>query len=375
MDEDARVNIILADATLDDLHLDISFEDGTLWDVKILLSHGALPPLTAQKYIFLSEAFTLKFLERTAVPAPKIHYHCWESSPENDVGVSFMLLEKITGRRVQWEEEEEDTRRKIIDQIAEISLELERHPFDMTGSIVPSDEPDISVGGFARIPLFRDAERPIGPFSSLNASLKAMMHLQLDIITDGEFTSLPVAHFLSYLWRLQMIPDLITSLGSQEGGPFYLKQANETGDNIFVDDNDNITGIADWTAASVLSKEYAFSAPPMLWPQEKFHNGDNDLSAEEHEFADAFQRRDRPDMADLVRNGRKLQRFLYSLGRSWTDDQKEFEALFQGLRMTFVHEGDEDDAAAVFEPYETWKDRLITKYKVKYPQLQRLFSF
>ncbi|KAK2807723.1 hypothetical protein FQN51_000161 [Onygenales sp. PD_10] len=373
LDREAQLRLVLSNATDSDCHIDINFQDGEVWNARIRLRHGALPPLPVQKYIFLSEMFTLKFLQKTRVPAPEVCHFGWVDSPDNPLGVSYVLLKKIKGRRLQWETASKSLRTKILEQLVDISLELERHPFEMTGSIVPSDDGEINIGGYAQLALFRDSQTPIGPFSSLNASLRAIMHLQLDIISDGGFSSLPVAHFLSYLWRLHMIHELVGATNSKEGGPFYLKHFCEVAHHIFVDDDGNITGITNWSSAAIKSKEYAFSSPPMLWPMRAFVDGDNSLSPDELEFADIYRQRNRPDLADIVLKGRKLQRFLYSLGDSWTSDQKEFEALFQGLRKAFIRDGDDNAAAAVQEPFDFWKRKVISKYSVEYPQLQRLF--
>ncbi|OJD24613.1 hypothetical protein ACJ73_04025 [Blastomyces percursus] len=372
-DRDMQWRLLSKDMTITDFHVDINFQDGVVWDARIRLRNDAFPPLPVQKYIFLSEVFTLKFLEKTAVPAPGVYYYSWADSPDSHVGASFVLLEKMGGRKLQWDKASKSRQTKIMEQLVDISLELERYSFEMTGSIVPSDDGEVNIGGYAQLALFRDSRTPIGPFSSLRASLRAIMHLQLDIITDGEFAHLSLGHFLSYLWRLHTIPDLVASTNSREGGPFYLKHFCETDDHIMVDDDGNITAIIDWTSSSIKSKEFAFSSPPMLWPTRSFIAGDNALSPAELEFADIYRRRGRPDMADIVLNGRRLQRFLYSLGDSWTADQRGFEALFLGLRKAFIREGDEDAAAVAQESFEFWKKTLIAKYSVEYPQLQRLF--
>ncbi|QSS54723.1 hypothetical protein I7I53_02369 [Histoplasma capsulatum var. duboisii H88] len=372
-DRDTQWRRISKHMTKTDFHVDINFQDGVVWDARIRLRNDAFPPLSVQKYIFLSEVFTLKFLEKTAVPAPGVYYHYWADSADGHVGVSFVLLEKMGGRKLQWDKASKSRQTKIMEQLVDISLELERHSFEMTGSIVPSDDGEVSIGGYAQLPLFRDSRTPIGPFSSLNASLRAIMHLQLDIITDGEFAHLSLCHFLSYLWRLHTIPDLVASTESREGGPFYLKHFCETDDHIMVDDDGNITAIIDWSSSSIKSKEYAFSSPAMLWPTRSFVGGDNALSPAELEFADIYRRCGRPDMADIVLKGRRLQRFLYSLGDSWTADQWGFEALFLGLRKAFIREGDENSTAVAQESFEFWKKKLISKYSVEYPQLQRLF--
>ncbi|KAJ5739270.1 hypothetical protein N7533_012054, partial [Penicillium manginii] len=52
--------------------LDLEFDDGVTWIVRLRLCDPLLPPRPFQDYIFLSEVATLKFLAETAVPSPKV---------------------------------------------------------------------------------------------------------------------------------------------------------------------------------------------------------------------------------------------------------------------------------------------------------------
>lgn len=76
-----------------------------------------------------------------------------------------------------------------------------------------------------------------------------------------------------------------------------------------------------------------------MWPVAEFYDGSNILSTEEREFAAMFQQRGREDLARIVLEGRKYQRFLFFLGGSVSADREEFEALFQGLRRAVEGDG------------------------------------
>lgn len=99
----------------------------------------------------------------------------------------------------------------------------------------------------------------------------------------------------------------------------------------------------------------AFSSPCMLWPVGDFYDGSNRLSPEEMEFADMFDRRGRADMASLIRNGRKMQRYLFFLGGT-SREREEFEAMFQGLRSAWAEDGSQIGS------YQTWKGEALKKY-------------
>ena len=45
-------------------------------------------------------------------------------------------MEKLPGRALEWNEANSEQREKIMEQLATIFLELEKHPFEKTGSII-----------------------------------------------------------------------------------------------------------------------------------------------------------------------------------------------------------------------------------------------
>lgn len=116
-------------------HVDVGFDDGHIWIARIRLDDPTLPPESVQNHVFRSEVSTLKFLENAAVPAPAVYYDQLKG-PNNSVGASFILMENIRGNALDWHKANKEQRRKILEQLADIFLEIERHPLDKTGSII-----------------------------------------------------------------------------------------------------------------------------------------------------------------------------------------------------------------------------------------------
>lgn len=333
-------------------HVDIKFQDGVVWLARIRLDDPLLPPKQTQAYVFLSEVFTLRFLETTKVPAPRVF--CFEAeSSENPVGVSYIIMEKISGAPLRWDLATSAQRTRILEQLVDIFLELEKHPFSATGSICPGDATK-QIGGFAQTLLFESPETSLGPFATLESCLEAILSQQMTLIVDGELSSLPIDNYLSHGWRRDMIPKV---LALHNDNSFFLKQFDDKGDHIMIDSDHNITGIIDWEFASTEPKSLAFSSPCMLWPVGDFYDGNNQLAPEEIEFATIFEDRGRKDMGTIVREGRRMQRFTFFNGGGVSREQEEFEALFNGLRASWAEKQEQ------LSSYQVWKADALRSHR------------
>ncbi|KAI9795794.1 MAG: hypothetical protein M1833_006815 [Piccolia ochrophora] len=353
--EDARLEAVMSQMGGQNCHLDVVFEDGVVWLARIRLDDPTLPPKLVQNYIFLSEVHTLRWLERVEIPTPKV-FHYEVQSQASPVGVPFLLMEKLKGSPLQWDRVSKGEKSRVVKQLVDVFLELEKHPFDVTGSISALDEKWSSpkMGAFAQPHLFSTPETPTGPFETLKDSLQTIVSQQLRLIRNRELSSLAIDHDLVFRYRRSMIPSVLSSTTNK--GPYFLKHFDDKGDHILVDDEYNITGIIDWEFASAEVKELAFSSPCMLWPVGDFYSGSNVLSHQELEFAEEFERRGRQDLASMVRNGRRIQRFLFFLGGRTSTEEGEFQSLFNGLRSTILTTSGED-----LESYEDWKARALGK--------------
>jgi aminoglycoside phosphotransferase (APT) family kinase protein len=348
-------------------HVDIEFEDGTTWIARMRLEDPMLPPRAVQDYITLSEIATLQFLARTTVPAPRVYAYQLES-PDNPIGTAYVLMEKMPGRPLVWYEATDEQRAKVIEQLADVYVELEKHPFQEVGSLtlahIQGQEHQIKVGGLAQLSWFESPNTNLGPFQTLEDANTTMIRLYLKAISSREQACLPIDNYLGCLWRLSAVPALAASSVSKNG-PFYLRHGEDKGDHILVDDDFNITGIIDWEFAATTAKEFAFSSPCMMWPVASFYDGKNTLSKDELQFAKTFETRGRKDMSDFILNGRRWQRWLFSLSENSPQDKEEYEALFQGLRRSFIDGKDEE----AISPYKVWKQEALETYEKVDPQL------
>lgn len=121
------------------------------------------------------------FLGQTGVPAPKVHDFALEH-PGNPVGVGFILMEKLPDKSLRLSIKTQQQRKKVMNQLADTFVELQKYPFDILGSL---DRPGASHGEFARESLtnFIQSEmRTTGPFSSLEEYHLSSLRLILELI-------------------------------------------------------------------------------------------------------------------------------------------------------------------------------------------------
>ena len=93
----AQVDAVLSQCGGKNCHVDVEFDDGITWLARIRLDDPLHPPSSVQASIFLSEVATLQFLADTKVPTPQVYAYELES-PENAVGTSYVLMEKLPGK-------------------------------------------------------------------------------------------------------------------------------------------------------------------------------------------------------------------------------------------------------------------------------------
>ncbi|KAJ5946821.1 hypothetical protein N7454_003660 [Penicillium verhagenii] len=272
-------------------HIKIQFEDGITWLARIRRANATSPPVALRDYILRSEVSTLQFLSGIKVPAPKVKD--FNSCESNSVGVRYILMEKLPGRSMRWSLATAEQRRKVTGQLADIYLELFRHPFPLTGSL--NHPGSLDIGPFAReySTEYHDSQmKPMGPFASPK-----------DKLDDGNF---------------------------------YLEHADEKGDQILVDDEFNITGIIDWEWAYTDTKSGAFNSPIVLLPVADFYAGQASIGEDELFFAKCFEDKGYPDLGRIVKNGRLIHLFRFCCGYDLAD-WEGFLGLFGGLQKCMAN--------------------------------------
>jgi hypothetical protein len=168
-------------------HIDLRFSDGIVWIARIRRVNATSPPPQVRDNIFTSEIATLKLLEHTGIPAPRVHDFALEG-PDNPIGVSYMLQEKMAGKSCSWSLANSEQKTNLLKDLADVFIELSAYPFDSMGS--PVLQPNVAIGPFARESL-TDVDRSLtmktlGPFCSLREYHTAEIHLILDLIRRRE---------------------------------------------------------------------------------------------------------------------------------------------------------------------------------------------
>jgi hypothetical protein len=123
--------------------------------------------------------------------------------------------------------------------------------------------------------------KALGPFLSTKEYFSAHIQLILDLIIQQEsYVDRAVDAFLIHRLLLDKVPEACSQTHLDDG-KFYLKHADEKGDQILIDDEFNITGIIDWEWAHTDSKSGAFNSPIVLLPVTDFYAGENSIGEDE----------------------------------------------------------------------------------------------
>ncbi|KJZ71636.1 hypothetical protein HIM_08948 [Hirsutella minnesotensis 3608] len=343
-------------------HVEICFEDGVVWMARFRRSNATSPPTAIRNFIMRSEVATLMFLEKTSVPAPKL-YDFELEHPGNPVGPAFILMEKLPGKSLRWSTTTPQQRQRVMSQLADVFVELYKHPFRFFGSLdVPGES---HIGPFAKeslMTLAKSEMRTIGPCSSLEDYYASSLQLILDLIIQEElYSRQAVDAYLIHRFLLDLIPLVVPS--TQNDDNFYLKHADDKGDHILVDDHFNITGIIDWEWAHTAPPQHAFNSPVCLLPVAEFYNGNNNLGGDEIKFSRLLEEKGHSDLARFVQDGRVQHRFAFCCGYNLMD-WDGFLGLFRGLRDAVGVDNNLD--------WDDWKAVAIQRYKSDLGLLQLL---
>ncbi|KAI9650823.1 hypothetical protein NHQ30_000857 [Ciborinia camelliae] len=335
-------------------HIELEFNDGVRWIARIKRQNVTAPSKLAQKYIIQSEVATYRFLEMTEVPAPRVF--AFHPTPENSVGVAYILMEKIPGKPYPESRPKptDEQRLGVIKQLAFIYHELHKHPFNSIGSL--------------NLWLDHDNDKVIetlGPFENLQEYHLGVISKILEMIAASKLYS-PWA-VDTYLIHCALLEAAFSFPESSENQEYYLRHYDDLGSHILVDENFKVTGIIDWEWAYTAPASVAFTSPMMLWDVGEFFNGHNGLSSSELAFAEMLKQTVDPDSQGLdeyVICGKAIQRLQFILCNGLPDWDislyiQNFAALQKALKIDETFE------------WESWKKAALQKY-ANDERLQRL---
>ncbi|KAI1272956.1 hypothetical protein F5Y07DRAFT_378386 [Xylaria sp. FL0933] len=301
-------------------HARIRFHDGSpSWLLRVprVASFAVGLPESLADYLIASEFATLKFLETTAVPAPKaFSYGIRSNGTDYGVGVSFLLMEELpgrpwTGEGVSGSVATKDEKMKVWSALADILAELGKHPFPKAGSLCfQSSSIHVSAVASDRFVVLS----PEGPFDTSISYYTAYAEQYLALIADGQlYTEYSVDAYLVYRFLKDNAVQLIQQ-DAEARAPeqFFLKHVDDKGDHLLVDENLNITGIIDWQMARVAPRREAFGASLVTADMSALCGGKVSLSDDDTALADVLGSRGSPELTKFMTD-EKVRRFFWGL--------------------------------------------------------------
>lgn len=220
------------------VHLQLIFEDGTVWLARILRETQTSFADELSNQILLSECATLRWLESLDVPTPRLRGYGLRSDPRNEVGVAYMIIDKLPGRPFNSSAASESQKSKVLGQWADILCILGKHPLDKIGSLKFGADGAIEVGPIASD---RTGTLPcIGPFEDAKDFYSTWADTYLELITDGQlFSPYSIDAYLMFKFLAEQARagPWLKKWQDLHSGPFFLKHVDDKGDHILIDDD------------------------------------------------------------------------------------------------------------------------------------------
>lgn len=334
-------------------HARIRFLDGSVWLIRVPRMNGSIPQSLID-YLVQSEYATLKFLETTKVPAPRVFDYSIAGDVGNKVGVSYILMEEMAGRT--WNMQgpngkrfaDDKDKERVWNGLADILIELKRHPFSKVGSLLPGPLPSKPVVSALASERFLVLS-PSGPFATAKDYYMSFVEQNMALIADSQlFTSFPVNAYLVFLFLRSQIQDL-AKRDDADPEQFYIKHVDDKGDHIMVDDELNVTGIIDWQMTRVVPANEAFGPSLVTADMNDIYNGVSSLTVHDHALARSLKDKGESDLAKIMSKDEKLRRFFFALDTDLSWD--ETLSLVRGIWAAFEVDRNTD--------WQVWKTKML----------------
>ncbi|OOQ89011.1 Aminoglycoside phosphotransferase [Penicillium brasilianum] len=250
---------------------------------------------------------------------------------------------------------DEKDRERIWNGLADILIELERHPFSAAGSLLPGhspSEPIVSAIASERFLVLS----PSGPFNTSMDYYTSFVEQNMALISDGQlFALFPVNAYLVFAYLKSQLQTLAAkpkhnSLEVTE--QFYLKHVDDKGDHLMVDDELNIIGIIDWQMARAVPADEAFGPSLATAEMAGIYNGMSSLTVHDLALARFLKAKGAAGLADLMSTNERLRRFFFGLDVDlpW----EETLLLVRGIWAAFGVDKDTES--------RTWKIDMLEKH-------------
>lgn len=343
-------------------HARIRFTDGSSTRlVRIPRTFGGLIPQSLIDYPVSSEYATLKFLETTKVPSPRAFSYGIQGSKENRIGVSYLVMEEFPGQlwngqgRQGRKSANMEDRAKVWEDLADILIELKRHPFPKACSLQIQDTDSKIVPSVIASDRFLVLDLS-GPYETALDYYSGFVEQNMELISDGQlFPDFPVNAYFVFLFMKESIPNLLEKTSPQPKREFYLKHIDDKGDHLMVDDDLNITGVIDWQMALTVPANEAFGPSLVIADMNRIYGGISCLTTDDLTLAQCLREKGAQELAETMSADERLRRFFFALDCDLPWD--ETLQLVRGIWAAFGVENAQD------MDWQEWKRSSLEKYK------------
>ncbi|KAJ1881825.1 hypothetical protein H4R99_003164 [Coemansia sp. RSA 1722] len=220
-----------------------------------------IPKPSVPAGVFESEIITMAYVnENSPVPVPLVVASDFSSL--NSVGVPYAIINKIPGDPLakHWHGMDSRCKRKILDQIADVVVQLSQMRLSSVGSLVARDgelavgpllEPRHCEHGYMQLDNIARGKYT-GPFSSAIEYYRNLIQLSLDALEQIKHTHThsmePSMDRIELTTYMEFVPEFSNVFGSNE---FALMPRSLDLHNFIIDPVSLlIVGVVDWTFAS-----------------------------------------------------------------------------------------------------------------------------
>ncbi|TVY89406.1 hypothetical protein LAWI1_G003921, partial [Lachnellula willkommii] len=239
-------------------HAWLTFNDGEKWIVRFPRVPFSDIPNKLIEYLVTSEFATLKFLEEiNGIPTAKAFGYGLASDADNLVGVSYIFMEAVPGTPYEAHTANPEQKRHVLSQVADILIEISKHPFRKAGSLILDDDGNLVVSDVASDRFVSLGQH--GPYDTALDYFTSTAEQHLDLVADGqEFYQYPKEAYLFFRTLRDQAAAKLVAREKGKSSSFYLKHVDDKGDHLLVDKDYNITGIIDWQFARTVPACEAF---------------------------------------------------------------------------------------------------------------------
>ncbi|KAH6860900.1 kinase-like domain-containing protein [Alternaria rosae] len=246
----------------------------------------------------MSEVATIKYIRHhTEIPVPQVF--CHQASTANEVGLEWILMARMPGRRLcdEWKGMDYLKKEQLVRKLVSVHAQLFQQRFNRLGNLYPANElsqlstsdmdnitflgPDASIrstqlalGKIVSAPFFWgkhiDHNVPRGPYKHSRDWLSAQLQLNLLDLNDesNRETSDEIKRSDDKAKnRAQRLLDLLPKNfpeEEEEEEVFVLHHHNLHAASMLVDENGELTGISDWECAHTAPLWLACQSPKIL---------------------------------------------------------------------------------------------------------------